>query len=367
MSRPQSQNPAPERSKLLRSWAAVSALFLALLASVNFARELHNTVGVLVDFDGNVHWAGQRILDGAAAVPDGLTAWPPTATVFVAPIALFPYWLEVALWVAISVSGFLAGLWVVGCRDVRALIVAVLSPPALACLLLGNASLLLAAGVAVVWANREKRPLMAGIVAGATIAAKLWLWPLFVFLLLARRWLSLAAALAWCASSALVWLALSPSTLRDFPAWADRMVAAHIQWGIGLAPTLFDFGLSTRAASVLALVAGLVVLVPACRIKDELALLAVCLASALVGTPLVWEHYYVVLFVPIAVAAPRLTPLWFVPYLAGLKLLWPITRMQFIVAGLAALLATAWVVQSVAKRSERGPRSAVRVLSPPCR
>jgi len=40
---------------------------------------------------------------------------------------------------------------------------------------------------------------------------------------------------------------------------------------------------------------------------------------SLVVTPVLWLHYLVLLFVPIALYRPRLSPLWFVPLLSGLR------------------------------------------------
>jgi hypothetical protein len=41
--------------------------------------------------------------------------------------------------------------------------------------------------------------------------------------------------------------------------------------------------------------------------------LILCLAAALVVTPILWLHYLVLLLLPIALARPRLSALWFVP------------------------------------------------------
>jgi hypothetical protein len=41
--------------------------------------------------------------------------------------------------------------------------------------------------------------------------------------------------------------------------------------------------------------------------------LAVGVAGALLATPVLWLHYLVLLFVPIALARPRLSAVWFVP------------------------------------------------------
>ena len=41
--------------------------------------------------------------------------------------------------------------------------------------------------------------------------------------------------------------------------------------------------------------------------------LSVAVAGALLATPVLWLHYLVLLFVPIALARPRLSALWFAP------------------------------------------------------
>jgi hypothetical protein len=338
------------RDPLLLTAVATSLVGLSALGAVNFAEHLESAVGNFADYYGNIWWAGHRILDGKPAAPDGLTAWPPTATVFVAPFALLPYWVGLVAWTAVSVGAFVAGLYAAGCRDRRALLVAAMSPPALACAVVGNLSLVLAAGVAFVWAYRD-RAFVSGLTAGAVVAAKFWLWPLLLFFVLTRRWLSLAAAGGWIVTAATVWLVLSPSTMRGFPAWSDEIVENCIGAGVGLASALASLGMAVTTATALALAAGLMILVAAVRAKDELTILACCIAAALVASPLVWEHYYAVLFVPIAALAPRLSALWFVPYLAGFKFLWLLSPNQIVVCGIAALVGIALVTGAVATRT----------------
>lgn len=349
--------PGARSAPLLYTAVATSLVLLSSLGAVSIAQHFESVVGNFADFHGNVWWAGHRILDGKAAVPDGQTAWPPTATVFVAPVALLPYWVALAAWTAISVGAFVAALRMAGCRDRRALLVAALSPPALGCVVAGNISLVLAAGVAIVWAYRD-RPYVTGVAAGAVVAAKIWLWPILVFFVLTRRWVSLATAAAWCAGGAAIWAVLSPTTIRAFPGWSDQMVEMYAQWGMGLSSVLENLGLSVTSASALALGAGLVVLaVTAARARDEVTILAGCVAAALVASPLVWQHYYAVLFVPIAALAPRLSALWFVPYLTGFVFLWPATPNQFMACSAGALVGTALVTGIVATRMHN-PRGA---------
>src|SRR5207253_11300933 len=47
---------------------------------------------------------------------------------------------------------------------------------------------------------------------------------------------------------------------------------------------------------------------------DRLAITA-AIAAALLLSPIVWVHYYVLLLVPVALARPRLSGLWFIPLL----------------------------------------------------
>jgi hypothetical protein len=46
--------------------------------------------------------------------------------------------------------------------------------------------------------------------------------------------------------------------------------------------------------------------------------LAVAVVASLVAAPLVWLHYFLLLFVPIALYRPRLSGLWFLPLLLWL-------------------------------------------------
>jgi hypothetical protein len=44
--------------------------------------------------------------------------------------------------------------------------------------------------------------------------------------------------------------------------------------------------------------------------NDDLTMLVVALAAALICSPIVWAHYLVVLFVPLALARPRIGLIW---------------------------------------------------------
>ena len=76
------------------------------------------------------------------------------------------------------------------------------------------------------------------------------------------------------------------------------------------------------AARILSLLVALAFLAAAAWVaRDErrtprerdVATLTLCLAAALAASPIVWVHYFLLLLVPLALARPRLSPLWFVP------------------------------------------------------
>ena len=81
-------------------------------------------------------------------------------------------------------------------------------------------------------------------------------------------------------------------------------------------------GASPALATVFVAVIGLGVLAASRLIADERITFTLAVLAALVLSPVVWIHYLVLLYVPIAIARPRLSPLWFAPALyapIGLK------------------------------------------------
>src|SRR5207302_10843254 len=50
------------------------------------------------------------------------------------------------------------------------------------------------------------------------------------------------------------------------------------------------------------------------RHHRDVAVLTLALAAGLAASPIVWVHYFLLLLVPLALTRPRLSPLWFVPF-----------------------------------------------------
>jgi hypothetical protein len=98
--------------------------------------------------------------------------------------------------------------------------------------------------------------------------------------------------------------------------------------------------------------------------------LTVAVAGALLATPVLWLHYLVLLFVPIALARPRLSALWFAPLAFWLTpvahsngSIWR-TCFALVVAGLIVLRSLAPAV-SAAAAPRPGPAAPGRALPQP--
>jgi hypothetical protein len=81
-------------------------------------------------------------------------------------------------------------------------------------------------------------------------------------------------------------------------------------------------GVGSGAANVVVIAAGLAILVLARRLASgpdgDRRAFGLAVLAALTATPIVWQHYMVLLFVPIALMSPRLSRVWLVPILPGI-------------------------------------------------
>jgi hypothetical protein len=83
--------------------------------------------------------------------------------------------------------------------------------------------------------------------------------------------------------------------------------------------------------------------------------------AALLATPMLWPHYLALLFVPIALAAPRLSALWFSPLLAYVAPVAQTTGRPWVIALYLAVVA----VPLVRLCSQRALREALPVAGLP--
>jgi alpha-1,2-mannosyltransferase len=240
-----------------------------------------------------------------------------------APLSLLPRWLADAVFFAISVLAAVAALRLLGVRDWRCAAVACISWPIVFGAWLGNISLLVLFGVALVWRWRATIWPAASAVA-SVVCAKLFMWPLGIWLLITRRFRVLAlATLVGLAAGAAGWAVIGFNHLREYPRLLLNIITIGEGRGSSLVSTLMSLGVPSSIARIVALVCASALIAIAWRLTKlpdgDRRAYGVIVISALIATPIAWAHYLALVFVPIALLSPRMSWMWFLPMLAGLE------------------------------------------------
>jgi hypothetical protein len=211
-----------------------------------------------------------------------------------------------------------AALLVLGVRDWRCHAVAFLSMPIVAGMQSANLTLPMMLGLAVLWRYRDRRMLVA-LTAGFLVALKLFLWPLLLWLIAARRYRAAAVGLAATVAFVfLPWAGLGFAGLHDYPHLLSTVSHREGAQSYSLAALVHFVVPSWTASVAVELVAGAGVLVAAFlagrRHRDRDAF-ALAIVAILALTPLLEIHYFAFLFVVIALYRDRLSAAWLVPLL----------------------------------------------------
>jgi hypothetical protein len=311
------------------------------------------------DFRHSFWPAGHAVLHGHSPYPPvdahvlgkrTAFVYPPIVAIAMAPFALLPVGLATVIAVILTAAALPATLWVLGVRDWRCYTVSLACPPMLACIQTAAISAPLAFLIALAWRRRATgwgTPAWVVVM----IAAKLFLWPVLIWLALVR---GIRCALLTAAAAAAVvlvpWLLGFPGE-RQYPRLLSMLTdieGSHAYTPRSLALSL---GAGTRVAEAVAIMAGGAVLLIAVVLRNrpgaDRRILALTLLAALLLSPIVWSHYALVLLPPIAIASRRLSAVWFVPWgflFAGDTWLRPSTR-EISVALLVMALTTVLVLR----------------------
>ncbi len=246
------------------------------------------------------------VIDGQNRVYTVLT------TLLATPLTLLPVGAAAALMTALLIGAALATPYLVGVRDPRVFACILLWPPVLSGIQSGNLTLLLGLLAALAWRTRERR-FAPGLLIGLAAAAKVFMWPLAVWLLVTRRVsATLAAAAVGLASIALIVPFGNPVDYFRIAASNAQVLGRR---AFSLYPLLGSDTLARAAWAVLAALA-LVAIVLAARqpgAGGEASSFALALLASILCSPIVWLHYFALLLVPLAIARPRMGPLWLVP------------------------------------------------------
>jgi hypothetical protein len=333
--------PVPQRAgaglrlALARLWPVLlfGVLPVVMLVTLTVSASGH---GLAFDFHDDLWGAGRAILDGRSPYPTQLLdetarlvraghpgpqefaapVYPAAPLVAAVPFALLPSSVASVIFVLLLVPAPALALWLVGVRDWRVIGAAYLSIGTLHGITLGSLSPLLLVAVALTWRWRD-RPLRVAAVVAAAVCAKLFLWPLAVWLAATRRW---TAALWSGAMAGIVtlacWALMGFHGLLEYPKLLGDLSTIEQGRGYSAVAGGMALGLGAGTARLAAIAVGGAVLLAAvvlARRGREREALAVALLAALLLSPIVWLHYLPLLLVPLALVRPRLSWPWLLP------------------------------------------------------
>jgi hypothetical protein len=278
------------------------------------------------DFHFGYYQAAEAIRAGADFYPtDGFVVrqpndliidyvYPPLVALATLPWTYLPIGLAESLFQFALIGVFVATLALLGVRDWRCYGLAFLWPPVTDAVATGNITILLGLAAALVWRFRD-RPAVSGASLGLSIAAKVFLWPLTVWLAASRR---LSAAL-WsvavgAALLALSWAVVGFRGLADYPDLVRRLADRMDERGYTVYALGVDLGLPDAVAWALWIglaIATLVAAILVARRGDDRGSFVLALTATIAFSPIVWLHYFALLLVVVAVAHPRLGAIWF--------------------------------------------------------
>ncbi len=271
------------------------------------------------DFQAYLH-AAQRLLDGRPLYDPGVDLaggfaiylYPPPFALAFVPFALLPDGVALAAWLGVLAVAFVAGVALLPVRrDIRwlVLLLAGLQWPFLYTMKLGQVTPLLLFAFAAGWRWMDRPIVLAGSLAAGT-AIKLQPALLFAWAVVERRWRAVALGAA-----ALVGLAIVATSITGPGAWADyvallRKVSSPVTTPHNFTPgaIAYQAGASEALATAIqwlsVLAVGLVTVFAWLRRDDETSYVVTVVASQLLS-PLLWDHYAVVLLIPVALLLER--------------------------------------------------------------
>jgi hypothetical protein len=309
--------------RLGQPWELAVFLWIPLiLFTVVTVAELH-LPGSLKDWE--IFRAAAHTVDhGRSPFPPATTAalahgdkyvYPPITALLLSPLAFLPLVAGKQVFLLLALACVLLSLRLLGVRDWRCYGLALMTAPVMDTVSLGAISSMLLLGVAVVWRYRD-RPFVAGAVTALTAVAKLFVWPLFVWLVATRRFrtalIAAAAAVVLLVSG---WAVIGFAGLGSYPDLLRALTRVDAVESYSLAGLLrVDGGAAATALSALLAIVVICAVFLAARGPDgDQRALTIAVAGALLATPVLWLHYLDLLFVPIALARPRLSGIWFAP------------------------------------------------------
>ena len=316
-------SPATSAQGLRAAWSRVGRLVLfavvpAVVAASFMLGGRHNFA-----FDFHIFWsASRRVLHGHSPYPSPSVVaratsptihhqffvYPPLLAVLLIPLAALPFAAAAAINTVLVLACVAGGLRLLGVTDWRCYTTALTTIPVLSSIRLGAISPFLMLAAALAWHYRH-RWAIAGAAVGVAVVAKLFVWPLLIWLLLTRRFKAAAVASVGAAAVTLaVWAAIGFRGLTGYPSLLHNLTRIESLWGfslVALADRLHFPDPQTSWLLVGAPIAAL--LLGSCFVRAregeaDRRLFVVSIGLAILLTPILWLHYLTLLLVPVALS-----------------------------------------------------------------
>ncbi len=237
----------------------------------------------------------------------GIYQYPPAFLAMISPLALVPAQAATWLFIGACIAALVAGVALMPVPfEVRLITLALAGTawPMLFAIKVGAVGPLLFLLFALSWRWRDQpAPLAASVAIGTLI--KLQPGLLLVWMLVSRRWRGLVIAVAALAGVGVVGLVLDGQLWLDFATMVRQLSSTALDAGANVAPAsdAYQLGLpapAAQAVGVIHTVVLLAVVVAAARwLPGDAAILVAAVASQMVS-PVMWDHYALVVFLPIA-------------------------------------------------------------------
>jgi hypothetical protein len=307
-----------------------------------------------VDFHHDFWVAGSRVLHGLDPYHwtrqqiAALACFPypaPGALVFV-PFSLLPRSVSDLMFVTLLLTACLTALRILNVRDWRVYTLVLLWWPVINAWQTANVTLLLVCGLAAVWRYRDS-PAVAGCLTALMLSTKPVVWPLVLWLLITLRFRAVVYGLALTLLLNLIsWSVLGFGEIDVLSRQGYGLVALAMHLGAGRTA-----GTALQFATTAALAVGCLYLA---RSRREREAFAVAIMLMLTSSPLVDNHYFALLIVPLAIARPYLCPAWILPLLLWICPATGVTGWEVAVAWVTAGSLTLWLVHGNQSRDETG-------------
>jgi hypothetical protein len=226
--------------------------------------------------------------------------YPPLAAELTLPLSWLPYGWSYAVFAAGLLVSAALTLWALEVRRPLVWALWLLSAAVVGATGAGNATLLVILAVALTWRWRD-RPALAAAALTAGLVLKLFVWPVWFWLLFTRRYR--AAAYTAAATAVLMlgsWAVIGFDGLLEYPTLLRNTSEALGDRGL-LAYALTAKVASHTVASAVGLGVAAALLITAFlqRANDRASITLAVLAS-LYASPILWLHYFGLLVVPAA-------------------------------------------------------------------